>query len=225
MPEQQPTLDSSQPTQKPRDRRALSALRHGLTGQIYIFTPADQAAYDKHCHGYHQSLAPEGHIETDLAQSIADDRWRLKRAAALENSIFAAGLAQPDEIVSENAEVDAAFAQGRLWLAEGNNLALLTLYESRIQRRFERNMAQLRILQAERKAALQQAVEQAALILELAASKGETFNVETEFPLEALPAKFDFSIAQITRLAALHRCLVSARNLSLVPPRYPRKAA
>jgi hypothetical protein len=43
---------------KPRDRRALSAYRHGLTGQIQLFTDADRAAYEKHCQGYHQSLAP-----------------------------------------------------------------------------------------------------------------------------------------------------------------------
>jgi hypothetical protein len=45
--------------QKPRDRRALSAYRHGLTGQIILLTDADRAAYEKHCQGYHQSLRPE----------------------------------------------------------------------------------------------------------------------------------------------------------------------
>ena len=80
---------------KPRDRRALSAYRHGLTGQIQLFTEADRAAYQKHCQGYHQSLAPRGPIEIDLVQSVADDRWRLKHAACLESGIFAQGIAQP----------------------------------------------------------------------------------------------------------------------------------
>src|ERR1700683_2755504 len=101
MPEQELARESTEPTKKPRDRRALSALRHGLTGQIYIFSPGEQAAYDKHCQGYHQSLAPEGALETDLAQSIADDRWRMKRAATLENSIFAAGISQPGDTVTD----------------------------------------------------------------------------------------------------------------------------
>ena len=30
---------------KPRDRRALSAYRHGLTGQIHLLTDTDRAAY------------------------------------------------------------------------------------------------------------------------------------------------------------------------------------
>src|ERR1017187_1941523 len=77
---------------KPRDRRALNAYRHGLTGQVLILTPDDQAAYLKHSQGIHESLAPEGAFETGLVQSVADDRWRLARAAALENSIFAIGI-------------------------------------------------------------------------------------------------------------------------------------
>jgi hypothetical protein len=214
MQEAQPTLEQRQPAPKPRDRRALSALRHGLTGQVIILTQADQVAYDKHCKGYHQSLCPEGSLELDLVQYIADDRWRLKRAAAIENSIFADGLTQPDQIVSGNSEVDTALAQARIWIEQGRNFQLLTLYESRIQRRFERNMAELRQLQAQRKAALQQAVEQAALLLELAENKGETYDVEHDFPTEALPPNFVFSTAQIGRLAILHRCLVAARNLS-----------
>ncbi len=107
-------------TPKPRDRRALSAYRHGLTGQIHIFTPADHTAYEKHCQGYHKSLAPVGPVEIDLVQSIAEDRWRLKRASALESAIFAEGLGQPDEVTSGNARSgyrpcprqESAFAKG-----------------------------------------------------------------------------------------------------------------
>jgi hypothetical protein len=164
-------------------------------------------------------------MEIDIAQSIADDRWRMKRAAALENSIFAAGITQPGDIVTENDEVDAALAQGQVWVAEAGNLQLLTLYESRIQRRFERNMAELRVIQAERNAALQQAVERAALIQELAENKGETFDIETEFPVETLSPKFDFSTKQIASLASVHRCLLAAKELHAARQNYGRRAA
>jgi hypothetical protein len=126
--------------QKPRDRRALSAYRHGLTGQIILLTEADRIAYEKHCQGYHQSLAPRGPVEIDLVQAVANDRWRLTHAASLESSIFADGITQPDEVTSGNAEVDTVLAQGRVWISKGGNLQLLGLYESRIQRRFEKNM-------------------------------------------------------------------------------------
>jgi hypothetical protein len=224
----QPALDSQpqeQAISKPRDRRALSALRHGLTGQIHILTAADQAAFDKHCQGYRESFAPEGKAETDLVQAIAGDRWRLQRAAALEDSIFAEGISAPGAVTSGDAEIDAALAQGRVWVTQGNNLALLTLYESRIQRRCERNMAELRTLQSERIAALRQAVEHASLLLDLAASGDIPFDVETEFPTETLPAKFVFSTAQIAGVAAWHRRLTIARKLHVAPQKPRRMAA
>jgi hypothetical protein len=34
---------------------------------------------------------PVGALEIDLAQSIAENRWRLKRVRAMETGIFAAG--------------------------------------------------------------------------------------------------------------------------------------
>jgi hypothetical protein len=159
--------------QKPRDRRALSAYRHGLTGQIILLTDADRAAYEKHCQGYHQSLEPRGPVEIDLVQAVANDRWRLNHAVCLEAGIFADGITQPDEVTSGNAEVDTALAQARVWISKGGNLQLLGLYETRIQRRFEKNMAEIRILRADRKADLEQALEEVDLLCQLAESRAK----------------------------------------------------
>src|SRR5579872_2358531 len=57
---------------------SLNAYRHGLTGQLNILTPHEQLAYDNHSKITLESLAPVGAYELDLAQSIADDHWRLK---------------------------------------------------------------------------------------------------------------------------------------------------
>jgi hypothetical protein len=67
--------------------------------------------------------------------------------------------------------------QGDGLLIAGGNAAL---YEHRIQRRVEKNMDMLRELQQERKATLQQAVEEDALLTQLAASKGETYDFERD---------------------------------------------
>ncbi len=125
----------SAPARKPADPRALNAYRHGLTGQIHILTPADQVAYDQHCRGFHQSFAPVGAVETDLAQAIADDRWRLNRAGGIESSIFALGSGQSGQATAGNPEVDVALAQARVWLSEGKNLQLLSLYQHRRRKR------------------------------------------------------------------------------------------
>ena len=214
-----------EPSSKPRDPRALNAYRHGLTGQVHILTPDDEIAYKKHCAGIHESLAPVGGLETDLVQAIAADRWTLNRAGAIEGSIFAIGVGQPAHGTSGNPQVDVALAQARVWLADGKNLQLLGLYEHRIQRRVEKNMDMLRGLQQDRKAALQQAVEEVALLTQLAASKGETYAFERDYPRQALPPQFDFSKLGISRLAAHHSRLTEAKKQSLVVPKSLTKAA
>ncbi|MGP8244327.1 MAG: hypothetical protein ACLQVN_07385 [Bryobacteraceae bacterium] len=210
---------------KPRDPRALNAYRHGLTGQIHLITPADQVAYDKHCRGILESLAPVGAMETDLAQSIADDRWRLKRAAAIENTIFAMGLGREEVNRNGNPEIEASFAQARTWLNDGKDLQLLGLYEHRIQSRVNKNTQMLRQLQQDRKAALEQAAEEVALLAQLADSKGETFDIERDFPAESLPPQFVFSKPEILRLAAHRRRLAEAKKQSSAPPKTLSQAA
>jgi hypothetical protein len=203
-----PTTDIKPWSQKPRDRRALSAYRHGLTGQIILLTDADRAAYEKHCQGYHQSFAPRGPVEIDLVQAVANDRWRLNHAVCLEAGIFAEGISQPDEVTSGNAEVDTALAQARVWISKGGNLQFLGLYESRIQRRFEKNMVEIRALQAERKSNLEQALEEADLLGQLAESKGED-PTPWQIPLFT---KFDFSTNDIARMLLRRRALREARK-------------
>src|ERR1017187_4609699 len=78
-------------TPEGKKRSSLNACRHNLTGQVNCITDEDKAAFDKHCFGIVGALPPEGLLEHDLAQGIAEDRWRLKRARALENNVFALG--------------------------------------------------------------------------------------------------------------------------------------
>jgi len=200
-----------------RDPRAFNAYRHGLTGQVLIMTPHDEAAYTAHCQGFHQALAPEGAVEKSLAQSIADDQWRLQRSAAIDLTRFSMGMSEPDHYFAHHPEIDAAFAQAVTWASEAKNLNLMSLYENRTQRRVERNMKMLKDLQAERKAALEKVVEEATLLAQHAASKGEPYNVETDFPPEALPPQFAFSLSEIARKVA-HKSRLAA-------PKPFRKAA
>ena len=200
-----------------RDRRVLSAYRHGITGQIVLMTQADQIAYQHHCAGYVRSFAPVGDVEVDTVQALADDRWRLKRAAALESAILAAELGEPDEIVSGNDKVDAALAMGRAWLEKGGSLEKLTLYESRIQRRFERNLEILRKLQQQRAADTERVAREYKQLAQAAYAKGEAFDAN-DFPREALPAGFVFSPTQIEALLTHQFNLDRAWKLLQYPP-------
>src|SRR6202023_1203475 len=79
-------------TEEGRKQSRMNALRHGLTGQVTTMKEEDRAAHDQFCQALIRSLAPEGAMETQLAQRIATDSWRLNRASAIEDNLFALGL-------------------------------------------------------------------------------------------------------------------------------------
>jgi hypothetical protein len=207
-------------TEKGKYRTRLNAYRHGLTGQIQLLTADEHEAFDQHCSGIRESLDPVGALEIELAQSIAEDHWRLKRARAIETGIFALGqqgalgaLATNDRDDPAQLPIDEALSQARTWLAKSENFQLLALYEQRIHRAIAKNMAQLRTLRAERQAARQQALEEAQLLAQLAYSKGEKYDPARDFPPEVLQIGSDFSSAGIRRLIGRNQRLNEAREL------------
>src|SRR5689334_20469193 len=98
-----PNRSTGPKTPEGKSRCRLNAYRHGLTGQLCVFTPEEQQAYEKHSKIVLEALAPVGDFECDVAQSVADDRWRLKRARAIETSSFA--LAMPDHFTGATGHV------------------------------------------------------------------------------------------------------------------------
>jgi hypothetical protein len=136
------------------DRRIINAYRHGLTGQVMMFTKPEQEAYNKHCKALLESLAPVGGLETSFAQAVADDAWRLSRASSIENTLIGIGLnTKEDPYSKQPPQVSDAFLQAFAWVKNAKNLNLLTLYESRLHRKMEKNLDLLRKEQAIRKAA------------------------------------------------------------------------
>src|ERR1700735_2701436 len=204
-------------------RTRLNAYNHGLTGQIHLLTAAEQTAFDAHCQSICEALAPVGALQIDIAQAIAEDRLRLKRARAIEAGIFAAGRqgllgVNPGKSAVCTTEdpaqllIEDTLLQARTWLAKNDNFLLLALYEQRINRTIERNMAELRTLRAERQAARDQALEEALLLSQLAQSKGEKYDPAADFPPELLGIGSEFSLATVTLLIARTQRLNEARE-------------
>ena len=83
---------------------------NGLTGQLNILTPGEQQqAYDKHTvESPSKGSAPTGDFERALAQSVADDLWRLKRARTIESSTFALGMRRSEGQQHRRPEVDGS---------------------------------------------------------------------------------------------------------------------
>jgi hypothetical protein len=128
-----------------KSRTRLNGLRHGLTGQTVLLPEDDREAYDKHCIALLAHLAPQGAVESQIAQSIADDYWRLNRIKAIEDNIFALGI--------EALDGDSARGMARSFLDNASQINLLSLYEGRLNRAVAKKLAELSELRRIRKVA------------------------------------------------------------------------
>jgi hypothetical protein len=128
-----------------KSRTRLNGLRHGLTGQTVLLPEEDRIVYNQHCADFLHELAAIGVIEIQIAQSIADDYWRLNRIKAIEDNIFALGI--------EAHDGDSARGMAQTFLDEARQINLLSLYEGRLNRSVAKKLAQLAELQRVRKVA------------------------------------------------------------------------
>jgi hypothetical protein len=132
-----------------------NARTHGLTGQFVIMPHEDREACEKFLAAIIEDLAPQGAIQHDLAQAIAQDRWRLNRARAVEDNIFALGQVQHDLGFDAHPRLRNAYLQAQTWLNDAPSFNLLSLYEQRIHRNLMKNTQMLEELQAKARAAAQ----------------------------------------------------------------------
>jgi hypothetical protein len=87
-------LSTGPTTPEGKSRSSLNAVKTGLTGRTVLLPSDDAAAYEKHILDWFEELGPVGPRECALAQSLADNAWRVLRLPALEMAIFALGRQQ-----------------------------------------------------------------------------------------------------------------------------------
>ena len=161
-------LSTGPKTEQGRKRSSMNALRHGLTGQVTTMTDEERAAHHQFSQALIHSLAPVGAMETQFAQRIATDSWRLNRASAIEDNLFALGLHQnAGNLCPDQEQVDAALTTARVFTMESHQLQLLTLYEQRLNRSLQSNLALLQSLQAARKAQHEVQMKEAVSLLQI----------------------------------------------------------
>jgi hypothetical protein len=206
-PEPQPPAPSApNPRGGPRTpegkrRCSLNACKTLLTSKVHLCSPAEQPAFDAHMAAYKEALAPVGILETELVVEIAKTRWRLKRSASLEDSIFSSGhLDYANEMNTGDDAVDSCLAEGKVWKEQAHNLILLSLYETRFRRAVEKDMAALDALQAKRKEAYAQAQNEAIRLAQLAASQGEEYDPGDDFVPASAYGEFVFSTPDLLRV-------------------------
>ena len=160
-------------TDEGKRNSSLNARRHNLTGQVTAMTDEDRVAHDAFSAALIASMVPEGALEIQLAQRVATDSWRLNRASAIEDNLYAMGFSQhADEFAEQHPQVQAAYAAARVFTEESKQLERLTLYEQRINRSLQKNLALLQSLQATRKEQRRQEIMDAKKLLQLSEMRG-----------------------------------------------------
>jgi LmbE family N-acetylglucosaminyl deacetylase len=76
------------------------------------------------------------------------------------------------QLCPDDQQIDAALTTARVFAAESNHLQLLTLYEQRLNRTLQKNLALLQSLQAARKARRETEMQEAARLLQVSEIRG-----------------------------------------------------
>jgi hypothetical protein len=197
-------------TAEGKTRSALNATRHGILSHVIHLPEEEMASYNEFTDRYVNSLAPVGAVETELANACADLQFRLHRLAAAEHNLFAIGHDEHGERWNTgHPESHAALTMAETLRRSGDPLALLTLYESRLHRRFLQTLKQLREIQDDRHHQEQTELAELAQIAAAHPQLAEKIN----------PTEFGFVCSN--RQWQLYR----QRQQLLPKPQYPTKSS
>jgi hypothetical protein len=197
-----------------KERVKYNALRHGFTGQVLIMTPEEREKFDAFVKGMMTDLAPVGTHETFLANSMAEEAWRLNQIRARCANLSAVGdfdgagdKYRPMEGQNpriETAGIETAVIDSVVARDQSKQLALMSLYGQRTQRAYEKYNKELNELQETRKAHKTAELEEARLLFQLADTQGLAWD----------PRKDGFvsSLQSIKTLTERHHRLILAKR-------------
>jgi hypothetical protein len=212
-------------TSEGRRRSSLNACKFLITSKVHLCSPEEQPAYDAHMAAYKEAYGPVGILETELVVEIAKGKWRCKRASSVEDSIFAQGhLDHSPEMESGHPAVDSCLAEGKVWKEHSHSLMLISLYEARLRRSVEKDMAALEAMQAKRKEAYSRAQDQAIRLAQLAASEGEEYDPGDDFLPASAYGEFVFSEPDLLRVLDRRNRVSRSWNINKRPPTVPKAA-
>jgi hypothetical protein len=185
-------------TEAGKQRSKMNAFRHGLTGQTVVLPTEDRSAYERHSQSFLDQYHPKDATETQLVQSLIDTSWRMNRAAAVETNLFSLGIQEmEDHIRANHPEAEAALAMALAFREHMRAFVSISINSQRLARQFERTIALLRQIQADRRAAEERQLDKAAKILKM--HKDENIPYEPA-PYNPADDGFVFSNAEIETL-------------------------
>ena len=180
-------------TPEGKARTRYNAVTHALTGQLTIVAPSEQSAFTGLSDRLTADLKPCGEQELQISARIVRDTWRLHRAAAHEENIFALGFVETSntELLAEDSgsapdpdPTRFAFINAKTFLSKLRDFNLAGLYAQRIHRSLMKDYALFRQLQQARK--IEEAKKLAKLrpvvAVKAAAANGSAFSTSFAAP-------------------------------------------
>lgn len=147
-----PAQESPAPAIPPAANAGLSAVTSALTGYATLLPVTDAAPYNQLLLAYQVEFQPVGLQESNLVQSLAEITWRTRRILALEMSIFAKGRIEfAKQFAEHKPELREALIDVHTFLTYEKQIRGLQLQEARLVRRTDKQTAELRQLQKDRK--------------------------------------------------------------------------
>jgi hypothetical protein len=131
-------------------------LKHGLTSEkLFVLSNENPDAFHRLVTTIHDLYRPMNDLEIELCLDIAHARWRLRRIWTIETALFDkamdaqdAGLRKQYQQFDEGTRLAHAFES---LAQESRSLGLLTRYETRLRRAYDRALENLRDAQARRR--------------------------------------------------------------------------
>jgi len=194
-------------SEKGKKTSSQNARRHGFTAQVTVMTEEDRIHHDAFVADLIADFAPVGAEETFLASSAAEEAWRLHGMRAHINNLVSIGHhdGTGDRYETQHPEIHTALTAATVVRDQAKELALLSLYEQRTLRAWEKYRTQLRALQSERKAKRAEDMDKARLVSQLNKTQGLPWNPADD--------GFVFSNAEIDRYTEqYHRARLAKRE-------------
>jgi hypothetical protein len=143
-------------TEAGRDKSSRNSLKHGLSSKkLFVLANESEEAFAATLDAINRHFQPETDLERELCVEIAHHRWRLRRLWIIETGLFDKEMDKQD---AELRKTFTSFDEGtRLTCAfeslasENGALGLVTRYEARLHRAFNRSVDRLNQLQEQRR--------------------------------------------------------------------------
>ena len=174
---------------------SLNAVKTALTGRTVLLPTDDAAKYQALLDGFLAELQPVGFLELALVQSLVDCRWRLDRIPQLEMALLT--FSQHQRPQQETNPETPIFIEMQIRGEKEKEFRNLQLQENRLARRCDKDMAELRRLQQERKAKEAEALQRATVAYLLAKHRNQPFDLAA-LGFEFSTQRFDAHLATLT---------------------------